>query len=524
MLENYSNFQPAGHCSLRFSLVIAFLLLPLVSHADEPIRIWVDVDGQHSINASLVQVDENVVWLQRTDGQQVRVEIDQLSARDKKYIDRYLVEGTVGNNPLRGRPPQTAAAAPLPRLTLTPAVEHAEEGTTLPLSADSPLPESPSQTPLVADAAIDSFSFPPVRLKFGKVDLYDQCSHPIALANQPNDDEQNSAFAISISKGVITPGDPAPNRLLVFDVAEKTARLVWKGKQSIALFDVDQPSGRGLALIGHDRIGKGGHFCVVDQWNHDSIRMRNFRLLPKGSNVGDTRTVHWARWLDSEHFIALIDNTLGVWNILSGKQLYGIDSFDPRTRPALSGGRRTIAVQRTRSIELRNSADGKLLQRIPVAQSQSVGLGFSPDGDRLAITHQRRLEIWDGEALAFESKIESLESLGKRSPIWIDDDLILSSSGVLLSLFRGLPVWRYDMAGVRLSPLGDRFAMFRKEPVSEISLLRFPHRGARNAMEWIDQNSSAISSNWRVLGRSDWIGGYWSDRNVRLSAEPSDRR
>jgi hypothetical protein len=136
----------------------------------------------------------------------------------------------------------------------------------------------------------------------------------------------------------------------------------------------------------------------------------------------------------------------------------------------------------------------------------------------LAITTTRRLRNWDLPSAALSADIESRRGLGVDQPIWIDSDLVLSSSGVLLSVFRGLPIWRYDLSASETVSVGKHVVMFRKQPVSELSIVSLPHEGAANAMHWIDTSPADVDKEkWRILGRSAWNAGGWVDSDVQIS-------
>ncbi len=135
------------------------------------------------------------------------------------------------------------------------------------------------------------------------------------------------------------------------------------------------------------------------------------------------------------------------------------------------------------------------------------------------------MQCWDLTTASVTHELASRPILGAKSPTWVDSDLILSSSGVLLSLFRGIPIWRYDLATVELASVGDHVAIFRKQSASELSCIKIPHPGAQTAIEWLDSGAPEIDrDNWRLLGRSQWSTGAWVDENVRVSSSGSGRR
>ena len=190
------------------------------------------------------------------------------------------------------------------------------------------------------------------------------------------------------------------------------------------------------------------------------------------------------RWVDDEHVIALIDQTLGVWNLVSGQRVYAIGGIDPRSVPALSGGRRYVAVPAAGSVQLHSTVDGRSLGRME-SDGQVAGVSFSPDGKTLAIITPRRLQIWDLPTGTVSSEVASRVSLATGSPIWISTDLVLSNNGVLLSTFRGLPLWRYEIAGSKCAAVGRHVAILRRHPTTEFCVVSLPHPSAAESIRGV---------------------------------------
>jgi WD40 repeat protein len=252
------------------------------------------------------------------------------------------------------------------------------------------------------------------------------------------------------------------------------------------------------------------------------LRIGQRRVLSDKNGVARNPQVRWARWLDSQHVVAVIDQSLGLWNIVSGEQIYRLVGIDARAEPAVSSGRRYLAVPIEGSVLLLSAHTGRTLGRIEVEKQVVPAVSFSPLGHRLAITTSRQLRTWDLASAAVSAQVESRRSLGSGPPQWVDSDLILSDAGVLLSEFRGIPVWHYDIAASAISTLGRQVVVFRKHPLSELTMLSLPHPGAADAMYWIDHGPTGPDRDARRLpGRSVWGVDGWQDRDVQISAASS---
>ncbi|MFK8114558.1 MAG: SHD1 domain-containing protein [Rubripirellula sp.] len=505
------------------------LLISTVSDAAEPLRIWVDANGQFSVEARLIEVTDDEVILLRDDGGKVAVKQSQLSGRDKTYLDDVKERSSGKENPLRLAAPDQPDVQPLPTLSMPSATSRLEEGANLELLA-ARTPELRSSLPaeIKPDRDPISFGLHQARIPIFKVDVYDDCSRPIPITTMTSSGTRATSLVMSISGGIRVRGEPARNMLVRFETGSEEAFVIHKHDERIRLLDHHSDSGRTLLLIGHNSLGKGGQLAVASGWNESELVLSHKRTI-KGdtSSIAATSNnaplVRWARWIDNEHILAVIDRSLGLWNIESGKQVYRINGIDHRAEPAVSGGKRYVAVPYQGSVQLFSTVDGKSLGRIGV-ENQVPGVCFSPLGNTLAIVTSRRMRNWDLPSASLSADAQSRTSLGVGRPTWIDSDLVLSSSGVLLSSFRSLPIWRYDVAAAESVATGRHLVMFRKHPVSELSVISLPHAGANEALGWIDNRPANIDrKKWRLMGRSEWNASGWSDRDVQISSVSADR-
>jgi hypothetical protein len=352
-----------------------------------------------------------------------------------------------------------------------------------------------------------------------KIHSHEVCSRLIEVG-----DADAPALGLSISSGFSTPpkGDPI-HRVLRFDAKSSKTEVVWKSNKRVHLLDHHPASGRSLVLIGHNPLGHGGQLAIATGWDRGALFMDHHRALPMSRQYGRAAHVRWARMIDEEHFLAVVDTTLIAANLVSGETLYRIDGLHKKSVPEISGGRRFVAVPIEGSVLLYHTADGESLGRIGTEPSVVPAVSFSLLGDSLAISTPRRMRIWSLPDAALRADIETRQSLGSGSPVWIDSDLVMSSSGVLLSIFRGVPVWRYDITGTVTNHVGANVAILRRYPRTKCVVVDLPHPGAQDAMKWIDAIPTATDSRqWQTPGKSVWGEDGWTDQNVRISIRPNE--
>ena len=493
-----------------------------VAGAEDPIRIWVDASGRYSVEAALRMVKEDRVILVRRDGGQASMMIDQLSERDKSYIESYRQEQASDTNMLRQAPPPPPKIQPLERLDLPYAAFTAPEGSALTLGvASHRAPPTMLPKELSADPSPDQIPLPETSIEIDRVKSYDVCSRIVQVGTP-----QIPAMGISISSGFrVSGGANSGSRIVMFLPRTKTSRVVYRSQESTTILDHNVHSGRSLVLVGHTPLGDGGSLAIASGWERQEVRLDMLRALPQGDDRAKAPHLRWARWLDEDSLIAAIDDSLVGWNLTSGEPFFRINGIDRKSIPAISGGHRYVAVPTRGYVHLYSTIDGVSLGRIEVEPNAIAGVAFSRHGNALAISTPRRMRVWDLTAASLVSNIESRSSLGIGAPVWINSDLVMSGSGVMISLFRGLPVWRYEFTTSDVASIGGKITLLRKYPQSKLAVLKLPHYGAEQAIEWIDSIPKVDDlQSWQVPGRSTWDRGAWKDRDTRISRRPTLRR
>ncbi|QDT11187.1 SHD1 domain-containing protein [Planctomycetes bacterium K23_9] len=514
------NIRAALSCAIMVALCLAWLPTAQ-STAAEPMRIWVDSSGRYSIEASLVRRDGQVVILRRKDGGESTMPIDRISKRDQDYLANYNDRRDALVSVPKATLTDTPDYQPLPRLDLPRSLTIASENSELQMgvvtettaSFDPPAPQTPDPSP-------DAPAFPLAEFSLDGVNTYDRCSQLVNVGT-----DRSPAIGMSITVGFVLSGSHSINRVVKFDLQSRTSSVIHQSEEALTLLDHHIRSKRSLVLVGHSPAGKGGRLAIATGWRADELEINYQRKLPTESQatqgiIGSQAHLRWARWIDEEHVIAIVDRSLMGWNLVSGDMTFRIDGIDPGSVPDLSGGRRQLAVPVAGGVLLVDSVEGKVLGRIASEPKIVPSVSFSSQSHALAVTSQRRMVVWDLASAAKAVQIDSKRSLGSGSATWIDSDLVMTSSGILYSLQRQSALWRYHLNGTRILSADGRLALFRKRPESALAIVDMPHDGAVEAMEWIDSHvSDSINSNWQLPGRSVWGSGSWSDRDVRIGTQ-----
>ncbi|QEG01100.1 hypothetical protein Mal15_51760 [Stieleria maiorica] len=101
------------HCFFSAALTLSLALVSSPSVADEP-RVWTDSTGKFRVTASLIEVQDDVVFLKTDAGKTLKIPLTRLSQADQDFLE-------AGENPF-----EMVDAAPQPRTTVPATVPAAQ--------------------------------------------------------------------------------------------------------------------------------------------------------------------------------------------------------------------------------------------------------------------------------------------------------------------------------------------------------------------------------------------------------------
>ncbi len=503
-------------------------LLALTSaNAQEPInfRVWSDSSGSFSAEAALLDYSSDTIRLQRPSGLKVSVEYRRLSDADRAFIDSLRGTATGNSNSLRDSPttgfagvspstPQLPAAAS-PSLS-TPSATHTAamtEHTVLDLPAatfaasdDVPLGttaamRSDIRWPVLRRIAEDPMptvvSLAPCVVSLGSLDGWTECSRPVVVK-----DGEKPTLIVSITRGLALPGLKSQNQILSVDPASSQSTMIWEGDRRITLFDHHLPTSQTLVLDGHTSIGEGGGLAFVKLSKTAPMQTLVRHSIPSEAEARNAPKLRWARFVDDEHVIAIVDQSLYCWNLVSAQCLYRIDKIDPRVTPVQSSGRRYFALPQPGSLLLYNAENGYPLGGIQLDKGVTPTVSFSRDGQHIAIVSGKRLRIWNLASGSVANDTEHRLGLGGSDPVWVNEDLVMTGNGTLFSRSRNRVVWRYEVIGDDVSMIGNRIALLRKYTAAELVIVDLPHPAAASQFDRSSKDDGRIA-------KSKWKDGSW---------------
>jgi hypothetical protein len=195
------------------------------------------------------------------------------------------------------------------------------------------------------------------------------------------------------------------------------------------------------------------------------------------------KDVEWARFIDDEHLVTCTwQGDVIAWEIKNAKALWRV-KIAGGTYPALSPGRKQVAVQTPQGLAVVDATAGKVL--CVVEGSRSFGsIAFSPDGKRLVGISGRTVCAWD---LA-EGKVMPEIGLPLKAAyggvIALDQRFVLIGGSDLLDLDKKVVVWRYNGAGkLFLNHAGRCWMLSNEAGRHALASTTMPHAAAVKAAD-----------------------------------------
>ncbi|RLS33739.1 MAG: hypothetical protein DWH79_06345 [Planctomycetota bacterium] len=407
-----------------------------------PEREWSDATGMFRIRGTLLAIDGDSVLLRQPDGSEMTIEIGQLSRADQHVA-------------LRTKRRLARAETPL-KLTAFDATARAVNREAFPpLAAEG----------LAADPPPGSFALMPGRVEIPRADQFDRVGRLIPVGGP--------AGVVLVAVENVTPGRPLPTRLVWASLKSgKVLRQHLLGAAEIVL-DYHADLERLLTLSREKSTAEGAARQTLTLWDVapglEAAKPWLSWTAPCGDGESLARTP-WGRVVDDRmvlHQSSLHEYT--GWDIDASRAAYRIKVAPGRVPvPIVSGGRRWLAVPDIDGVQVCDTADGRIVASFPVGNV--CGVGFAPDGRRLAVVQNGNVQIRDlGELQSeLQAPIPLFPAHGaaahRTAVAWAGPDHLLVQSArglaaVLYSIAQGLPLWRYQWQPVQSGENLDDMAL-----------------------------------------------------------------
>jgi WD40 repeat protein len=405
--------------------------------AENPLRIWFDDSGKYTIQAKLVRIENDTVILLRKSGKEIAVALNKLSQADRDYLKRLQ-----------------SASAPEP-----PPLDLSERGDPAALHLT---PTDWNAVPAITLAPLDKWDYAPDAAPAGQALKATRVSLNPAVKDF---DEAVRLILLPGEKEAFVVYRKAKIRSLAFlacDLDRGKARAIRGFSDDVEPLDVSTDGKTVLARTGYFLPASGVELRLYEL--KDFTGTATTAWPPFQPRPAATPKLGLALFLDANHILAFSDQgQLTLWEIPKLRPVYIAQAL-PGTIPALSPGRKFIAVMMPVGVAVLRAADGTLVGSLAADTDlfTTHALAFSPDGRQLALQQGGRLRVWDliKRELTQDFATRGVQTLAATrtpfAPAWIDDDYIFLSGSATVDIERRVMVWRYRELGKAWQILGGR--------------------------------------------------------------------
>jgi hypothetical protein len=219
------------------------------------------------------------------------------------------------------------------------------------------------------------------------------------------------------------------------------------------------PGGTRLLIVAqvgfHDRKSR------LDLWNISggkALEMATWWPYATSDTWQDEIT--WADWINEELLLTFNrEGMLVLWRLEGSKPVavYQIDG-QPGSMPALSPGRKHLALATPRGVEIFRSLDGELLARMDELNPTFGSLAFSENGGQLACAAGKGIYVWDTATGKLQRDFDCNE-LNGGTVTWLSAQHLLVGGTDVVDVSKRLILWHYESKSRLGIPLGDWYWM-----------------------------------------------------------------
>lgn len=469
------------------------ILFPYSSYADEPSRTWRDAAGKFSIEAKLIDVqNDTVVRLQKTTGDTINVPLAKLSDADREYIKSRATSNSAkpsdSDNPFAS--PNPEKIEPLNTKFSLQTVETSQDVADLPnVGTTTLLPKSTPCEPLTVDPKTAVPDLKASLALVAQADPYDDVSEMVTL------NSRQALVAYSIGRRV--PGSPNPptGKLLVGQLPKGPFTLVSESGEANRLFHHNEITGQSLLVSNLDDLKRGGELVVMEGLANGKPVELYRRRLPGIEKPGFKPQVRQARLIGADIAVVVVDSILYCWNLKSAELIYRTEdnSVGGLTDLGFSGTGKWIAVPQPGGFSLLEASTGEDRGFVDNGSFTSSGVAFHADGRRIGFCSGNTWGVWDiVEAKKVASGVVT-ESLGEKVTGWVGGDLLLTDSGNLMDTKSEMLLWNYYVGVAESRRIWNNWLLLTsKDNGLKLTTLPMPDAKTQLAIRRLDQQKNVM--------------------------------
>lgn len=460
-------------------------------------RLWSDLTGKFKIEATLDSQTAFNVVLRKADGKLVTVPLDKLSIADQEYVATLDSEpvnpfaggvasgaGSAMPNPSSGSP---AASSSTGGLSLGQPQVFAKAGGLMTKPMTPPTSFSPDPS------SVDMSAINTAAMEIPAVEGRVEVGKPLFI----------SPSGTSLCYQVRSPGrtfgrDAVEPFTKIYFIDGERRRTTLAGEikgNTIWLCSGNPTTGDVLGAVMKEGEEKASSLCVISGIRDSAPRIvAHWQMYPGKSDAADY--VRYRKILDNGVCVVVYDGKVHAFDPQRQQTVWELDapSFN---EPAITPGGKYAACMTNNGCVILETQTGEQLGAFPVDLLGAVALGFSQDSTQLAVAGGTQVMVFDvasGELVYKHEANVPLGTLGKQV-FWLDDNLILLPTGVLLDIDRDLILWKYDLVndGIDYTD-AEHQGLLTFTGRNQLTVVRLPHPKALSSIPSNTSNITAVQA------------------------------
>jgi len=397
-------------------------------------RKWKDATDKFEIDATFVSEVNGLVTLKQTNGENVEIQLKELSSADIAYIRK---ERAASRSPFKAK----ADASPFevkPRDRM-PAKEAEQTRASNP-AAPTPQPVSWDQAALLAAPAASEWKAPAIEPAPNRKSKSSQIPPKRDFAEKLTNIATGDGFAIL---GYVDPvsrsrADSGKTRLVRVNLETGKTEGTILVEGVYALMDIS-PNGEEILMREEAEHGQPGD--VLEVWKPSGKEVERLKAFaPLQSEKSQNKVQVALLGANGRVVVANFGNRGGIFNIADGQ---AVTTSQKVYSACLSADKKYAAIL-AESLLVVDLESGDTVASLPTTLRHGAVMAFSPDGKKLAAGFSSQITAWDlstGEVYRDEilSGVTAVQTLPF---LWTSPTHLLVGM-TLVDLENHLPLWTY---------------------------------------------------------------------------------
>ncbi len=419
---------------------------PSAAPKEYPARTWTDSTGKFKLEASFVSREGDNIQLKKSDGKTIQLAVDKLSKEDVAYLEG-LTAAAGASNPFEAAAEVAAPVAPASASEREAKWDTARRLAIQPVEGCSITPDPGAALPAQGEnrtLMLPGTGFIPRAGGRAENNNFFESPKNILLNSTSGE-----ALVVFLNQ---PPGGARGVRLSRCDL--KRGQFVDEIRFAGGLAPRDvSPSGKLIASL-PERMG-GSDLNMIEVAKIEGSSATPKRRWNMGAWNDWSRRFEQAFFIDDERLLTISSwgGVATLWNIENAEAIWTVD-FRQHSMPALSPGRKQLAVAASDGVAILDAATGNTLGRAQSEDGASGTLAFSPDGKRLGSLTARRVQVWDLTTGKLTHDVWFPKQMAGKDLDFLGGNFVLVDNHFLVDLAKRIVLWEYDLPTARGQRVG----------------------------------------------------------------------